>query len=110
MTETIRQGIVESLLAAATTTGDGTVYALPYSKGGLKISWQIGTTGSPSGISSTIQISLDKTVWATIDTSTATAGEVRVIAALVVAKFIKVNLGTLTSGTAPTVTITMLAC
>lgn len=65
--------------------------------------WQIITTGAPATISITFEGSIDGVTWATLDTSTATAGEQRSFTGKA-ARFTRCNLGTLTGGTAPTVT------
>ena len=98
-----------TLLAAATATGAGSAFANAISPTAGVLSdftWAVVVTGSPSGISITLEGSLDTTNWAVLDTSTNTAGEVRGITGKPVT-FLRANLGTLTGGTAPTVTVSI---
>ena len=98
------------LLAAATGTGAGATFANALTPGGAGVlqdfAWQVAVTGSPSGISTTLQGSLDGATWLTLDTSTNTSGELRAISGKPVT-FLRANVGTLTGGTAPTVTVTI---
>lgn len=70
----------------------------------VSIAWQITVTGEPTGVSVTLQGSNDKSNWTTLDTSTTTTEETR-HATGGPFKFIRANLGTLTAGTDPTVTV-----
>jgi len=96
-----------TLLNAAAATGAGAEFAVPViPAGGLasNFTWQTVVTGSPASISTTLEGSNDGTNWTVLDTSTATTGEVRSIANTPVA-FIRANLGTLTGGTSPKVSV-----
>ena len=86
---------------AVTATGDigSTDLGVCYSK----FSLQTVVTGGPTGVSCTLQGSLDGTNYAVLATSTSTTGDLQTVADKPV-RFIKVNLGTLTAGTSPTVT------
>lgn len=98
-----------TILDAATTTGAGATFANAVSPfGGVmkNLTWAISVGGSPSGLSVTLQGSLDGTLWAILDTSTNTAGELRGIANQPVT-FLRADLGTLTGGTSPTVTVSI---
>lgn len=98
------------LLPAASGTGAGATFGNAPTPGGAGVlrdfTWAISVTGSPSGISVTLQGSLDGTLWSVLDTSTNTSGELRGIAGTPVT-FLRANLGTLTGGSAPTVTVTI---
>ena len=101
------RGTINTLLNAVTATGAGASFSVPEKPtGGLfsNYSWQVVPTGSPTGISTTLQGSLDGNTWVVIDTSTNTAGEVRAVSGKPFA-FMRANLGTLTGGTAPTVRV-----
>lgn len=95
-------------ILSATATGIGSTFAVPANTfGGVAtdFTWQSIVSGGPSGLSVTIEGSNDGgTTWAVLDTSTATAGEMRAIANTPVTN-IRANLGTLTGGTAPKVTV-----
>ena len=60
-------------------------------------------TGAPTGVSVTLQGSLDGTNWFILATSTSTTGDYQSVADKP-CHFVRANLGTLTGGTAPTVT------
>ena len=66
--------------------------------------WQISVTGAPSAVSVTLEGSLDGSTWVVLDTSTITTSEIRFVANKPVL-FVRGNLGTLTGGTAPTVSV-----
>lgn len=114
MASGLQLGQVNTILNAATATGAGASFPVPTATPGYRgfvqtWAWQVVTTGSPSGISTTLQGSLNGNSWVTIDTSTVTAGEVRAVnlsnATAGPYAFIRANLGTLTGGTSPTVTV-----
>ena len=107
MADTLRQGIVETILDAVATTTVGTAYAIPYTKAGINLGWQMTFTGAPSGVSTTLQVSIDNSNWATVDTGTNTSGEYRIVGA-VIGKWLRAVLGTLTAGTSPTATCKIL--
>jgi hypothetical protein len=99
-------GTVETLLNAAKVTG--TSQTLTLKKPFSTHAWHIVVTGSPSSVSVTLQGSIDGTNWTTLDTSTTTTAEKR-YAVNMPNIYIRSNLGTLSGGTAPTVTVKYLA-
>ena len=103
MADTLRQGIVDTILDAVATTTTGDAYGIPYTKNGISLGWQMTFTGAPTVVSTTLQLSIDKTNWATIDTGTNISGEYRIVGA-VIGKWLRVVLGTMTAGTSPTAT------
>jgi hypothetical protein len=105
ITPQLRIGVPETILSATAGTGDTTVYALPARS--CVLAWQTSFDTAPSGVSITIQVSIDGTNFTTLDTSTATAGEVRTISTVTSALFIKANVGTNTGN--KKVTITLIA-
>jgi hypothetical protein len=104
---------VNTILNAATATGPGSAFAVPSASPGYRgfiqtMAWQINTTGSPSGLSATLQGSLDGVNWFNIGSAVTTA--ILTVVNLSNANagpyaFIRANLGTLTGGTTPTVTV-----
>lgn len=90
------------LLNAVTATGAGTAYSSKVEP--VSIAWQITATGSPTGVSVTLEGSNDNSTWTVLDTSTITTEETRQATGRPF-KFIRANLGTLTGGTTPTVTV-----
>lgn len=90
------------ILDAAAATGAGSTYQTDrvYADHG----WMITVTGAPTGVSVTLQGSLDGSAWVTLDTSTITTQEIRFVTAKPVV-FVRANLGTLTGGTSPTVSV-----
>lgn len=98
-----------TILNAATATGAGSAYANAVRRIGGKFAnytWQTVLTGAPTGVSITLQGSDDGANWTTIDTSTLATGETRYVANTPVT-FLRANVGTLTGGTAPTVTVNL---
>ena len=98
-----------TILNAAAATGAGDAWANVQRRvGGLfrAFAWQVVTAGAPTGLSVTLQGSLDGVNWTTIDTSTATGGETRDVSAFP-ATFLRANVGTLTGGTNPTVSVSV---
>lgn len=91
-------------------TGAGTTFGNALTPGGAGVfqnfTWQTVTTGGPSGVSVTLEGSLDGTNWVTLDTSTSTGGEIRGVSGKPVT-FLRANVGTLTGGIAPTVSVTI---
>lgn len=96
-------GVVQTIINVVTGTGASSTFALPARTSTL--TWQTSFDSAPSGVSITLQVSIDGTNWTTIDTSTATAGEVRTISAPTAAPFVRANVGTNTGDKAVTVTI-----
>lgn len=106
----LTRGIINTILNAATATGAGGSYSVPEKPTGGQFSdysWQTVITGAPTAVSITLQGSLDGVNWTVVDTSTATGGESRPISGKPFA-FLRANLGTLTGGTAPTVTVYLI--
>lgn len=91
--------------ATATATGDvgGTGGVVDLGATYCKFGLQTLVTGAPTGVSATLQGSLDGTHFYTLATSTSTTGDYQSVADKPT-RWIKVNLGTLTAGTAPTFT------
>lgn len=92
-------------LAAVTGTGVGGVVDLGVSASKFTMCYTI--TGAPATVSLKLQGSHDATNWFDIATSTATASGATSSFDLFVARYLRANLGTLTGGTAPTVTATV---
>lgn len=94
-------GQIYTLVNPTASTGDGAVFNLdlPYDKH----TWCTTIVGSPSGVSVTLQGSLDNSLWMTLDTSTSTSSECRHVVNKPV-KYIKTNVGTFTGGTTVKVT------
>lgn len=82
--------------------GAGDTYVLP----GLmsRFTWSTALIGSPTGVSATLQGSIDGTTWFTIDTSISTTNETRHVVNKTVA-YLRGGDPTLTGGTAPKVSI-----
>lgn len=97
---------VITALSAVTSTGAGSSNSL--GSGLEKHTWEIVVTGAPATVSITLQGSIDGTNWYTLDTSTTTTSEMRHVVNKPV-RFIRANLGTLTGGTSPTVTVRILS-
>jgi hypothetical protein len=100
-----------TLLNAVTATGAGSTWTPGLMAS--ELSWQITVTGAPSGVSVTLQVSKaddqdGSDNWVTVDTSTTTTSEIRHVSNDPGVHF-RANLGTLTGGTSPTVTVTMIA-
>lgn len=94
------------LLNAVTVTGAGGGTALPTPCG--RFGMQTKVTGAPTTVSLTLEGSLDGVNWTVLATSTSTTGDYQAAVDKPVA-FIRGNLGTLTGGTAPTVTARVVA-
>jgi hypothetical protein len=94
-------------LVAATATGAGATF----DTGTIVATGVIQTivTGSPSAVSCTLQASLNGSTWVTVATSTSTTGDFQ-YAVDKPARYFRANLGTLTGGTAPTVTAWVGGC
>jgi len=105
---TLRPGIAETSLAAITATANGLTFAIPYMKKGIDIAWQTTFTGIPTSVSTTLQVSMDNSNWATVDTGTNTSGEYRIVGG-VIGKYVRLVSGTLSGGTTPTATGLILA-
>ncbi len=96
VTETVRN-------AAATTATTSTTYAMPARL--CNLAWQYFFTTNPSAVTMVIQGSLDGTNWATLDSTTITTGNLRVITAPAV-NFVRVNLSAITAGALYSVLLT----
>ena len=99
---------VVELLSAATgvTTGAGLMVrtsTLPE-----MMSFQTVITGAPTGVTVTLEGSLDGTNFFLMDTTTLATGEIRFISYKPV-MYVRAKLTVLTGGTAPTVTVLFLA-
>lgn len=90
------------ILKAVTATGAGSGY--PTDRVYADHGWMINVTGSPTGVSVTLEGSLDGTNWVVLDTSTTTTNEIRFVTGKPVIQ-VRANLGTLTAGTSPTVSV-----
>jgi len=87
--------IEEVSLAAA--IGAGAEFAIPLPNfGSPNISWQTIFSGPPASITVLLEASLDGSTWATIDTSTSTAGEIRNIVGTY--NFLRINNSAVTGG------------
>lgn len=93
-------------LNAATVTGAGASVELPAVMG--KFTLQTVVTGTPVSVSTTLEGSLDGTNWFVLATSTSVTGDAQHVVDKPV-RFVRANLGTLTGGTAPTVTALVAA-
>lgn len=93
-------------LLQASAVGAGAGVDLTYGKGTFTV--QTVVTGAPTAVSLTLQGSLDGTNWTTLATSTSTTGDQQ-YAVDKPQRYIRANLGTLTGGTAPTVTVYCIA-
>lgn len=102
-TTQILKAVQVTLLSAIVATGRSGIFALPNNL--VSLVWQTSYNSAPSGTSVTLDVSLDGVNWTTIDTSTDTSGEVRVVPSSTAAPFISVNFGTNTGGKALTVTL-----
>jgi hypothetical protein len=103
-------GLSCNALTASTATNPGlaggcTSLALVTSGGTLpgNYTWQTITTGAPASISVTLVGSLDNVTWTTLDTNTLTGGGSRTLSNANAYRFLGCVPGTLTGGTAPTV-------
>jgi hypothetical protein len=97
--------LVNNILDAATGTGAGLAYSNAESptRGVYSdFGWQTVVAGTFSGISVTLEASLDGTNWEVLDTTTDTAGEYRAVSGKPV-QFLRANVGTFTGGTSVTV-------
>lgn len=99
----ILKAVLITLINAVNVTGAGSTFALPNNL--VSLVWQTAFDTAPSGVSITLEVSLDNVNWTTIDTSTATIGEVRTITNSTSAAFIRANVGTNTGNKHVTVTL-----
>lgn len=104
MAETaLSPGLVETLVAAVTTTGAKTIFALPARA--CVLAWQTSFNEAPSAIDIDLEVSIDGVVFTVLDTSTAVGGEARTIAEVTAAQFVRVNVITNTGSKELTVTL-----
>ncbi len=78
----ISRGVTATLTAAQSATGTGAApndLRLPMDFAGARLAWQTITTGVTGTPTFALQGSLDGTNWFTLDTSTAIAGELRIV-------------------------------
>ena len=98
-----------TILSGATAVGAGLAFANNHRRTGElygRFDWQTTYTGSPTGVSVSLQGSLDGANWFTVDTTTAIAGELRSTLSLPSsATFLRAYVTTLTGGTSPTATV-----
>lgn len=92
--------------ALALTVGNSSSFALPART--VVLTWQIVLPVAPNAISVVLQVSMDNTNWTTIDTSTATGGEVRTVEIPTSAAFIRTRVDSLTIGSGTTITTTVI--
>lgn len=97
-----------TFLDAATATGESSIKALPFLVSAHSV--QATITGAPTAVTVDLEGSLDGETFFVLATHPFTAGELTAAAALfhVIERpvnFVRVNLLTLTAGTAPTVTV-----
>ena len=93
------------LLDAATGTGAGTAYAVPGSPQGGRyqsFAWQTVVAGTFVGLTVVLEGSLDGTHWATLDTSTAIAGDLGYVGFFPV-NFVRANVTVYNGGASVTV-------
>ncbi len=105
----LQLGVTETVFAAASTTGANTTsqaYAMPARL--CNLAWQYLFTTNPSAVTMNIQGSLDGTNWASLDSTTITTGQLRVITGPAV-NFVRVNQGAMTGGGGQTVLLTARA-
>src|SRR5512146_1046390 len=96
-----------TLVDAASATGDGPIFAVPNRPTeGLfsNFVWQVIPAGGFSGLSVTLQGSLDRTNWTVLDTNAVTTGGARAITAPPVF-CVKANVGTYTPTDGTSVTV-----
>lgn len=94
------------ILNKAAATGAGSAVDLGFARG--TFTTQTVVTGAPASVSCKLQGSLDGTNWSDLTTSTSTTGDQQ-YAVDKPQKYVRANLGTLTGGTAPTVTVYVAA-
>lgn len=94
------------LLEGATAVGAGTTFNLSAVRS--KFTMVSAVTGAPTGVSLTLEGSIDGSTWYVLATSTSTTGDTQ-FAVDKPARYVRANLGTLTGGTAPTVTVKFAA-
>jgi hypothetical protein len=92
----------QTLLAAVTVTGAGTTRQPGFAY--KNHTWNTVITGSPTTVSVTLEGSIDGTNWFVLDTSTSTSNEMRHVTNKPVT-YLRANLGTLSGGSTPTVTV-----
>jgi hypothetical protein len=95
-TTMINREVIETILDTTSAGAvDGTVYALPPTKTGNRIlTWESELDGGPSAVSLTIQGAIEEGgAFASLDTSTVAAGEVKVITTASALAYIKATQG-----------------
>jgi hypothetical protein len=76
----------------------GTSFAIPYSKQGVSVAYQLIYTGVVTAVSIIFQLSMDNSNWAPVDTSTNVSGEYVVLGGLV-GNFVRLYHTSRTGGT-----------
>lgn len=106
-TKSMLIGIPLTMFDAFTmAVGNSSSFALPART--VVLTWQLVYGAAPDAISVILQVSIDNTVWTTIDTSTAVGGETRTIEVPTSALFIRTRIDSLTKGTGTTLTTTVV--
>lgn len=95
-TPSLQLGVVETPLnLASTATTVSTTYALPARV--VSLAWQYLFTTNPSALTLNLQLSLDGVNWNTVDSTTITTGQLRIVTG-VAAAFVRINQGAITGG------------
>ncbi len=109
MTIALQLGVTETVFNAASTTGSNTTsqtYAMPARL--CNLAWQYAFTTNPSAVTMVLQGSLDGTNWQTLDSTTITTGQLRVVTGPAV-NFVRISQGAITAGAGQTVLLTARA-
>lgn len=95
-TPVLQIGVPETVLSlASTATTVSITYALPPRS--VDLSWQYFFTTNPTALTLNLQVSNDGTNWFSIDSTTVTTGNMRIVTGLV-ASFVRANQGAITAG------------
>ena len=92
-----------TLINARVGTGASETFALPART--VSLAWQTSFDVNPAAIDIDIDVSMDGTVWSTLDTSTVVGGELRIIASASAAAFIRAIVNTNTGNRQVTLTL-----
>lgn len=93
---------VYTFLTFTNATGNGTAFAIPQASIAY-IAWCTSFGTAPASITINLQESNDNSVWATVDSSTSTAGECRSVFSA--NKFVRGNISAVSGGTTTTLSI-----
>ena len=103
----LQLGLAETIYSAsATTSTTSTTYAMPARL--CNLAWQYFFTTNPSAVVMNVQASNDGVNFVTVDSTTITTGQLRVITGLA-ANFIRINQGSITGGALQSVIVTARA-